>query len=225
MTAARKGTRSSAESIGQVLAAALELFSQQGFGATSMRQIAERSGLSVGNVYHHFANKEQIFERLLDQYWEGVTAPDLTLNQLFERANFPDDLEQLAAAIRDVVDRYSSHILLIYVDVIEFRGKHIRGFYEGMADRFEQTYGETLRRRADEFGDVNPLVAVMVATRWFFYFYTVERCFGVPMHFGMTADKAIDEFNRLIRLGLLPRSEPGNDENENASPPTKGRED
>jgi hypothetical protein len=49
------------------------------------------------------------------------------------------------------------------------------------------------------------MVAVMVATRWFFYFFTVEKCFGVPMHFGMRPEEAVEEFIRLVRLGLSPR--------------------
>ena len=55
---------------------------------------------------------------------------------------------------------------------------------------------------------VNPLVAVMVFTRWLFYFYTVEKCFGVPMHFGMGAPEAVDEFARIVRYGVLPRPGP-----------------
>ena len=47
------------------------------------------------------------------------------------------------------------------------------------------------------------MVAVMVATRWLFYFFTVEKCFGVPMHFGMDAQQAVDGFIRILRLGLL----------------------
>ena len=61
------------------------------------------------------------------------------------------------------------------------------------------------RQEAGELGDVDPVVAVMVATRWFFYFFTVEKCFGVPMHFGMSPEQAVDEFIRLLRYGLLPR--------------------
>lgn len=195
-------------SVARTLESALELFSNQGFGATSMRQIADGAGLSVGNVYHHFPNKEAIFQRLLDQYWERVLDPELRLNQVFSKADFPDDLEELAAAVEEVVDAFGPYILLIYVDVIEFRGQHIRSFYEGMADRFERAYGERLdeRRRAGDLGDVDPMVGVMVATRWFFYFFTVEKCFGVPMHFGMSPEEAVQEFIRLLRLGLLPRS-------------------
>lgn len=207
MAAARQREKSEA-SMARTLDAALELFSSQGFGATSMRQIAEGAGLSVGNVYHHFDSKEEIYERLLEQYWERVLDPELGLNRIFAEADFPDDLEAMAAAIEAVVEDNRRYILLIYVDVIEFRGEHIRSFYEGMADRFNETYAERLRQRqeAGELGEeADPLVAVMTATRWFFYFFTVEKCFGVPMHFGMGADEAVREFARLLRYGLLPR--------------------
>jgi AcrR family transcriptional regulator len=194
-------------SVARVLEVALRLFSSQGFGATSMRQIATESGHSVGNVYHHFANKEEIFQRLIDQYWEKVQDPALRLNELFARADFPDDLEEMAAAIEEVVEEFAPYILLIYVDVIEFRGQHIRSFYEGMAGRFEATFGERLQQRqeAGEFGDVDPMVAVMVATRWFFYYHTVEKCFGASTHFGMSSERAVAEFIRLFRYGLMAR--------------------
>ena len=207
-SSAQETTRSRA-SVAKVLDVGLRLFSSQGFGATSMRQIATESGLSVGNLYHHFANKEQIFQRLIDQYWEKVLDPALRLNHIFVKAEFPEDLEEMATAIEEVVDRFAPYILLIYVDVIEFHGEHIRSFYEGMAGRFEAIYGERLRARqeAGEFGDVDPMVAVMVATRWFFYFFTVEKCFGAAAHFGMSDKKAVEEFIRLFRYGLLPRPE------------------
>ena len=194
-------------SMGRTLEAALELFSSQGFGATSMRQIADRAGLSVGNVYHHFPSKDAIFQRLLEQYWEKVLDPDLPLNRIFARGDFPDDLEAMAAAVEQVVEQFRPYILLIYVDVIEFQGEHIRAFYSGMAGRFQQAYAERLRerQRKGELGDVDPMVAVMVATRWFFYFFTVEKCFGAPMHFGLTSEQAVTEFIRLFRYGLLPR--------------------
>ena len=206
MAASRQQQKSEA-SVARTLEAALTLFSSRGFGATSMRHIADEAGLSVGNVYHHFPSKEAIFQRLLDEYWERVTDPELRLNQVFAAAGFPDDLEELAAAIEEVVERFRPYILLIYVDVIEFQGEHIRSFYAGMAERFGEAYAPRLRERreAGELGDVDPVVAVMTATRWFFYFFTVEKCFGVPMHFGMSPEQAVAEFIRLLRYGLLPR--------------------
>lgn len=204
-----KHAERSEESITKALAAALELFSRQGYGATSMRQIASRCDLSVGNLYHHFGAKETIFQQLIDAYWQRLLDPELELNKVFDRANFPDDLEQLAAAIEQVVSHNQDSIMLIYIDVIEFRGKHIRTFYETMADRFQSAYGADLeaRQRDRQLGEPDPLVGVMVAVRWLFYFFTVEKCFGVPLHFGMGVPQAVDEFFKIIRYGLLPRPE------------------
>ena len=53
------------------------------------------------------------------------------------------------------------------------------------------------------------MIAVMLATRWLFYFFTVEKCFGAPLHFGMTPKQAVGEFIRLMRFGLLPRTAGG----------------
>jgi AcrR family transcriptional regulator len=191
----------------KVLKAALSLFSRQGFRATSMRQIARRSGLSVGNLYHHFGNKEAIFQRLIDQYWAVLMDPELPLNKIFAAARFPEDLEQMATAIDQVVTQNAPHILLIYIDVIEFKGKHIRAFYQQMADRFSAAYSERFQemRAQGEIGAVDPLIGVMLATRWFFYFFTVERCFGVPMHFGLDSQQAVGEFSKILRYGLMPR--------------------
>lgn len=204
----KKQEAKSEASMARTLEAAQALFSRQGFGATSMREIAREAGLSVGNVYHHFPNKEALFERLLADYWERLLDPESPLTKLFQRAEFPDDLTEMAYAIEEVVTANKESILLIYVDVIEFKGAHLRNFYSGMAERFRAVYGERLaaRQAAGELGDIDPLVGVMTAVRWFFYFFTVEKCFGISTHLGLPEEKAVDEFVRLFRYGLLPRS-------------------
>ena len=208
----------------RVLEAALELFSTQGFGATAMRQISQESGISVGNLYHHFGSKEAIFQRLIDDYLERLLDPELELNKLFERATFPDDLEELAVAIEASVEDSAAYIKIIFIDVIEFSGSHIRTFYETMAGRFSEKYSHSFEEmeRQGRLGDINPLVAVMVATRWLYYFYTVEKCFGVPMHFGMSKEQAVDEFIRILRYGVLPRPASGGAAAGGASEPADG---
>ena len=211
---ARRRTQASKSeaSTQKVLKAALSLFSRQGYRATSMRQLARRSGLSVGNLYHHFGNKERIFQRLIDRYWDVLLDPDLPLNRIFAAARFPDDLEEMAAAIEQVVTENAQSILLIYIDVIEFKGKHIRAFYQQMADRFRSAYSDRIaemKRRGEIAEGVDPLVGVMLATRWFFYYFTVEKCFGVPMHMGLQPKQAVDEFSKVLRFGLLARADAG----------------
>ena len=42
----------------RIVQATFDLHGEQGIAATSMKQIAERAGLSVGSVYHHFPTYE-----------------------------------------------------------------------------------------------------------------------------------------------------------------------
>ena len=45
--------------------AAIELFLEQGYHATSMRQIAEQAGLALGGIYNHFKSKDDIFQGII----------------------------------------------------------------------------------------------------------------------------------------------------------------
>jgi AcrR family transcriptional regulator len=59
-----------------ILQAALTLFTNHGYAATTIEDIRWASGASVGSIYHHFGNKqdvaEQLYESLLRDYQEGV---------------------------------------------------------------------------------------------------------------------------------------------------------
>src|SRR5512141_3178051 len=48
-----------------ILQVAGRLFSQQGYTATSIRQIAEESGIGKATIYHHFQDKQAIVLALL----------------------------------------------------------------------------------------------------------------------------------------------------------------
>ena len=56
----------------EILEAALDLFSVQGFEATSLSQIADAVGIRKASLYSHFENKQAILDALvkdvLDQY-------------------------------------------------------------------------------------------------------------------------------------------------------------
>lgn len=57
-----------------LLDAALELFAEQGYGATSIPDICTRAGLTKGAFYSNFANKDALFLALLDRSWERRAA-------------------------------------------------------------------------------------------------------------------------------------------------------
>jgi AcrR family transcriptional regulator len=195
----------SGRSRAQILRAALKLFSTVGYNGTSMRDIARAARVSTGNVYHQFPDKESLFRTLLDEYFTAIASPEFPLNQAFAAGAFPTDLEALARAARESVERYRPYVALIYVDVVEFDGSHIRRFYSEMANRFEaflQTHRDRLA--LDRMRDgVSPLTAIMVASRFFLQYFAVEVLFGVPNHFGRDTETALKESVDILKHGML----------------------
>ena len=114
--------KKSEKSRAAILEAALNLFSSQGYRGTSIREIAQTAGVSTGNVYHHFPDKETIFQTVLGQYWKAIESPDFPFNRALASGTFPDNLEALAFAARESVRQYRKYVALIYVDVVEFEG-------------------------------------------------------------------------------------------------------
>lgn len=51
----------------EILAAALEVFGEQGLAGARIDDIAARAGLSKGTVYHYFPGKEALFRELVRQ--------------------------------------------------------------------------------------------------------------------------------------------------------------
>jgi AcrR family transcriptional regulator len=57
---------------GAVLESALRLFSEHGYFATSIHDIRREAGVSIGAIYHHFGNKEQLAKALYDDLLERM---------------------------------------------------------------------------------------------------------------------------------------------------------
>lgn len=58
----------------RLLQAAEELFTRFGYDGTSMSDIAGRARVSVGTVYHHFADKHSMLLELIDQWGDRVSS-------------------------------------------------------------------------------------------------------------------------------------------------------
>lgn len=83
----------SAATIADILGAARKLFANEGFDATSIDDIAAKAGVAKGAVYHHFASKEEIFTRVL----EDVQAEIAAMPPPAATRAMTDPLDQIAA--------------------------------------------------------------------------------------------------------------------------------
>lgn len=57
-----------------ILATALKLFTERGYFNTSVHDIQRQAQVSIGSIYHHFANKEAIAKALFHQIESSMTA-------------------------------------------------------------------------------------------------------------------------------------------------------
>jgi AcrR family transcriptional regulator len=189
----------------QVLDAALQLFSHQGYRATTVREIADAAKVSTGNVYHHFPDKEAIFRTLLDEFWRITETKRYPFMRALSIGQFPDNIEQLGLAARESVREFKQHFALIFVDVIEFEGTHIRKFYSELGQRFGAFVGEealgSMRQRLRP--SVSPISALLITSRVFFNYFTIEILFNVPEPFGKSAPEVIKELSDIVRNGVL----------------------
>jgi AcrR family transcriptional regulator len=94
--------RDGAQTREQAQRIALELFTAQGYEATSLRQIAERLGINKASLYYHFPNKQAILRSLVEE--RGSEAEQL----LAWVESQPASPELLEEAVRRWVESYSA---------------------------------------------------------------------------------------------------------------------
>lgn len=81
----------------EILTAALDLFSTQGFEATSVSQIADAVGIRKASLYSHFASKQDILEALVAQVLEQYDQHSIFIHADWDNAAFAEAKRNLSA--------------------------------------------------------------------------------------------------------------------------------
>jgi TetR/AcrR family transcriptional regulator len=56
----------------QILSAAEEVFAEKGFKGATVREIAERVNIQTPGLYYHFSNKQEIYDSMIRNIYEGL---------------------------------------------------------------------------------------------------------------------------------------------------------
>jgi AcrR family transcriptional regulator len=105
----------------QILEIAEELFVREGYEKVTMRRIAERIEYSPTTIYHHFADKGELFACLLESYHARLLA---VMREINSRA--PDPLAALRRGMRAYTEfglANPSYYRLAFLNPPEFKAE------------------------------------------------------------------------------------------------------
>jgi len=184
--------------------AALQLFTRKGFHGTSVRELATRAGVSMGNLYTYYDTKEAIFIDLINDMGRKMEAiRQKELMPLMESLD-PDSLRKLARAIGRVVAENLDYWRLMYIDVVEFRHKHFIHSFREIAGGLRAYGTAVIRSSKVAFPEgVDPSLAYTAIYLHFFTYFLAEELFGARRHLGMDTDEAVDQLVLLYTGGRI----------------------
>ena len=102
--------------------AAIELFMEHGYHATSMREISKHANLALGGIYNHFKSKEEIFEAIIVDKHPYKKILPLILEA--EGETMDDFLSHAAQVVIKELTSQPYYIKLMMIEIAEFNGAH-----------------------------------------------------------------------------------------------------
>jgi len=187
-----------------ILQAAHDLFIEQGYHGTSMRQIAQHANLALGGLYNHFSSKEQVFEAVFltfHPYHEVLpliaAAQGTNLEELMH-----DAIRRMVQAVEDRPDFMN----LMFIELVEFKSVHARQLF---ATLFPQGM-QILQRLVGSFPEqIRPFPSPIVVRTFlglFFGYYLTETALApaAPPEF---RENAMQNFVDIYLHGILAPTE------------------
>ncbi len=161
----------------QIVAASHRLFLEQGYHGTSMRQIAKESQMALGSLYNHFPGKDEIFGAVFEAY-----NPYLILLLALENSQGRDADALVHTAARRMVTALSARpdlVKLVFIDVVEFQGRHLKASYPDVAPRM-QKFIERLQREPGKIRQISSESLLRGFFGLFYTFHMTDMLIGSP---------------------------------------------
>jgi TetR/AcrR family transcriptional regulator, cholesterol catabolism regulator len=183
----------------EILTAAAQIFSQKGFHATSMQDIAEAVNLQKASLYYHINSKQEILLTVLDQ------ALDLLIENMEEVMKRPlSNPDKLRQAMEVYLTALLQHRDLSAVLLLEHRSlePELHARHIPRRDRFESLWRDLINagKDAGEFNCSDPVMtvrALLGAMNWTSTWYRPEG--------SLQPEEIAAEFAGMFLTGLLMR--------------------
>ena len=180
--------------------AAISLFLEQGYHATSMRQIAKRTGLALGGIYNHFTSKDEIFEAIIiDQH------PYKKILPLIMAVEGTSAREFFGNAFRIVINELGQQpdfINLMFIELVEFKGKHGSVMLREIAPKVLPVF-EKVIKNLKGLRVTNPAVLMRSFFGMIISYFITEMVISNSVLSNMMHKNATDQYIDIFLNGIL----------------------
>jgi AcrR family transcriptional regulator len=176
---------------------------EQGYHATSMRQIADNAKLALGGIYNHFSSKEEIFAAILIDKHPYKQILPLVLAAEGETAE-----ELIRNAARALVSELGTRpelLKLIFIELVEFNGKHVSNLIGEIAPKILPMFEKMIRVRKN-LRKIPPPVMVRSFLGMFFSFYITELLIKDSVIGKLMPKNSFDLFVDIYLHGVIKES-------------------
>jgi len=190
----------------EIIQAAHDLFIQQGYHGTSIRQIASQAGVALGGLYNHFKSKEQVFKAVFIEYH-----PYREILPLIEDAQEKDIEQFLRASIYRMIramQQRPDFMNLMFIEIVEFKSTHIQELFDLIMPQAMRLIGTVMKAHQAQLRPIPPFMLMRIFIGLFFAYYLTEIVIAnhAPEEFRLGAE---DHFVDLVLHGILAQAAPG----------------
>ena len=156
-----------------ILDAAEELFAQQGFAATPVREVAEKAGVNPAMIHYYFGSKRALLEQVMDRAMEPLATAIIRMR---ETEHAPP--REIARLLLHTLGEHPSLPILVVREVMLPGGTMLDHFLENAAPRIGGAVPGLLARE-QELGRissrVDPNVSALILLALCLFPFIVRR--------------------------------------------------
>jgi len=156
----------------QIIQTACALFIENGYHATSTRQITDQLKLAPSALYNHFSNKEEIFAAVIEKYHPWNRIPDAvvdadgdTVEELIRNAS-----KKLLKLWGEKPEMSRLHL----IEMLEFKGRHLPEIFERVFSKSAESF-EKIQRRNPKLSHISQRLFVRAMIGLFFSYIMTDK--------------------------------------------------
>jgi AcrR family transcriptional regulator len=189
-----------------ILQSAHDLFVEQGYHGTSMRQIARATHIALGGLYNHFSSKEKVFEAVFLTFHPYHQV--LPLIASAQGANLEQLVRDAIRRMTEVVEGRPDFMNLMFIELVEFKSIHARQLFTYLFPQGMQIQQQLVESFPEQMRTI-PAPMVVRTFLGLFFGYMLTDTLLAPAAPPEFRQDAMNYFVDIYLHGIVVANQPG----------------